>query len=48
VSRRRNPIRPAAATRPAGRRLRETAEFFAFMQEEVPALLGRWRARRSG
>jgi DNA-binding transcriptional regulator GbsR (MarR family) len=34
--------------RPAGRRLRETAEFFAFMQEEVPALLDRWRARRPG
>jgi DNA-binding transcriptional regulator GbsR (MarR family) len=34
-------------TRPAGRRLRETAEFFAFMQEEVPALLARWRARRA-
>jgi DNA-binding transcriptional regulator GbsR (MarR family) len=33
--------------RPAGQRLRETAEFFAFMQDEVPALLERWRARRA-
>ncbi len=32
--------------RPAGRRLRETAEFFAFMQEELPGLLARWKARR--
>jgi DNA-binding transcriptional regulator GbsR (MarR family) len=32
--------------RPAGRRLRETAEFFAFVQRELPALLERWRARR--
>jgi predicted transcriptional regulator len=32
--------------RPAGRRLRETEEFFAFLQEEVPAMLERWRARR--
>jgi DNA-binding transcriptional regulator GbsR (MarR family) len=32
--------------RPAGRRLRETAEFFAFVQEELPGLLERWKARR--
>jgi DNA-binding transcriptional regulator GbsR (MarR family) len=35
-------------TRPAGRRLRETQEFFAFMREEIPGLLERWRARRAG
>jgi DNA-binding transcriptional regulator GbsR (MarR family) len=35
-------------SRPAGRRLRETAEFFAFVQQELPALLERWRARDSG
>jgi DNA-binding transcriptional regulator GbsR (MarR family) len=34
--------------RPAGRRLRETQEFFAFMREEIPGLLERWRARRGG
>jgi len=30
---------------PAGRRLQETREFFAFLQEELPALMERWRAR---
>src|SRR5919198_2906606 len=29
--------------RPAGVRLRETAEFFAFLREELPALLARWK-----
>jgi DNA-binding transcriptional regulator GbsR (MarR family) len=32
--------------RPAGRRLRETQEFFAFMREELPKLLERWHAQR--
>jgi DNA-binding transcriptional regulator GbsR (MarR family) len=32
---------------PAGERLGETAEFFAFLQREMPALLERWRDRRS-
>jgi DNA-binding transcriptional regulator GbsR (MarR family) len=31
---------------PAGRRLRETQEFFAFFRGELPALLERWRASR--
>src|SRR5215217_2399067 len=31
----------------AGARLRDTAEFFAFLQAEMPAMLERWRARRS-
>jgi len=30
---------------PAGRRLEETREFFAFLGEELPALMERWRAR---
>jgi DNA-binding transcriptional regulator GbsR (MarR family) len=33
--------------RPAGRRLAETREFFAFMQEELPAMMARWRERQS-
>ena len=33
---------------PAGRRLRETQEFFAFFREQLPALLEQWRASRSG
>ena len=33
--------------RPAGRRLQETREFFAFMQEELPELLRRWEERRA-
>ena len=32
--------------RPAGRRLQETQEFFAFFRAELPALLERWRASR--
>jgi predicted transcriptional regulator len=32
---------------PAGARLRDTAEFFAFLQAEMPAMLDRWRASRS-
>lgn len=32
---------------PGGRRMRETEEFFAFLREEVPDLLERWRARRA-
>jgi hypothetical protein len=31
---------------PAGRRLEETREFFAFLREELPALMERWRARQ--
>lgn len=31
---------------PAGQRLQETGEFFAFLSEELPALMERWRARR--
>jgi DNA-binding transcriptional regulator GbsR (MarR family) len=31
---------------PAGRRLEETREFFAFLRAELPALMERWRARR--
>jgi predicted transcriptional regulator len=33
--------------RPAGRRIEETGEFFAFLREELPAMMERWRARRS-
>jgi DNA-binding transcriptional regulator GbsR (MarR family) len=36
------------ADSPAGRRLQETREFFAFMQEELPEMLRRWEERRSG
>jgi hypothetical protein len=34
--------------RPAGRRIEETRRFFAFLQEELPALMERWRQRKSG
>ena len=33
--------------RPAGRRIEETREFFAFLQEELPAAMQRWRERRT-
>ena len=32
---------------PAGARIEETREFFAFLQEELPALMERWRARQA-
>src|SRR5919109_473990 len=32
---------------PAGRRLRETQEFFAFFREQLPTLLEQWRESRS-
>jgi hypothetical protein len=31
--------------RPAGRRLAETRDFFAFMHAELPGVIERWRAR---
>jgi DNA-binding transcriptional regulator GbsR (MarR family) len=33
--------------RPAGRRLQETREYFAFLQEELPGILERWRERKA-
>ena len=36
------------AETPAGRRLEETQEFFAFFRAELPALLERFRATRDG
>ena len=35
------------ADTPAGERLSETLAFFDFVQEETPAMLERWRARRA-
>ena len=44
---RRWPRAPRRSARPpAGRRLAETREFFAFLREELPALMERWRARQ--
>jgi DNA-binding transcriptional regulator GbsR (MarR family) len=34
--------------RPAGRRLRETEAFFAFLRQEIPTLMERWRSRTAG
>jgi DNA-binding transcriptional regulator GbsR (MarR family) len=33
--------------RPAGRRLQETREYFAFLQEQLPGILERWRERKA-
>jgi DNA-binding transcriptional ArsR family regulator len=33
--------------RPAGRRLAETREFFAFLQSEVPGMIERWQAYKA-
>jgi DNA-binding transcriptional regulator GbsR (MarR family) len=32
---------------PAAARIEETREFFAFLQEELPAMMDRWRARQA-
>jgi DNA-binding transcriptional regulator GbsR (MarR family) len=40
-------VEAVGADSPAGRRLADTAAFFAFLQTEMPALLQRWRALRS-
>lgn len=32
---------------PAGRRLAESRDFFAFFRKEIPALIERWRARQA-
>ena len=34
------------ADTPAGHRLQESVDFFAFLREELSAMLARWRARR--
>jgi predicted transcriptional regulator len=36
------------ADTPAGRRMRETADFFEFLAAEMPAMLKRWREHRAG
>jgi DNA-binding transcriptional regulator GbsR (MarR family) len=33
--------------RPAGRRMAETREFFAFVREEIPGIVARWRERQA-
>jgi DNA-binding transcriptional regulator GbsR (MarR family) len=33
---------------PAGRRLTETIDFFEFVEDELPAMLKRWREHRAG
>lgn len=39
-------VRTLGTDTPGGRRMRETMEFHAFLREEVPALVERWRAQR--
>ena len=40
-------IAAVGADTPAGARLAEAQEFFAFMQKEMPALIERWQEYRS-
>jgi DNA-binding transcriptional regulator GbsR (MarR family) len=40
-------IAAVGADTPAGARLAETQEFFAFLQQEMPALVERWQEYRS-
>jgi hypothetical protein len=39
-------VAAVGASSPAGQRLEETARFFEFLQEEVEALMDRWRAQQ--
>jgi hypothetical protein len=32
---------------PAGKRVADSLDFFVFLEQEMPALLDRWRARRA-
>jgi hypothetical protein len=41
-------VEALGADTPAGARMAESTAFFEFLQEELPALLERWRARRRG
>jgi DNA-binding transcriptional regulator GbsR (MarR family) len=41
-------IKAVGPDTPAGARLEETRQFFGFLLDEVPQMLERWRARRSG
>jgi DNA-binding transcriptional regulator GbsR (MarR family) len=43
----RNGIEAVGADTPAGRRLEETRRFYAFLLEEMPQLMERWRKLRS-
>jgi hypothetical protein len=43
----RDGVDAVGAETPAGARLTETADFFAFLQAEMPKLLVRWRQQRS-
>ena len=40
-------VQALGADTPAGARMAESTAFFEFLQEELPALLDRWRARRA-
>jgi DNA-binding transcriptional regulator GbsR (MarR family) len=39
-------VTAVGADTPAGERLQESVDFFAFLQTELPAMLARWRAQR--
>ncbi|MCQ4081647.1 MarR family transcriptional regulator [Streptomyces sp. RB6PN25] len=41
-------VEAVGSSSPAGRRLAETADFFAFLKKEASELMQRWRAQREG
>jgi DNA-binding transcriptional regulator GbsR (MarR family) len=43
----RDGVRALGPDTPAGRRMAEMAEFYEFLQKEMPALMERWRAYRA-
>jgi DNA-binding transcriptional regulator GbsR (MarR family) len=44
----RDGVKALGADTPAGRRIEETRQFFEFVRGEMPLMLERWRASRSG
>ena len=41
-------VKALGPSSPAGQRIEETRQFFAFIRAEMPLMLARWRASRSG
>jgi len=39
-------VASVGAETPAGRRIADTADFFAFLQDEMSGLMGKWQARQ--
>jgi DNA-binding transcriptional regulator GbsR (MarR family) len=47
ISAARDGVEVLGARTPAGKRVADSLDFFVFLEQEMPALLDRWRARRT-